>query len=267
MHTANDCRWSRSVAPRSGTTTSTHPGPETEGFIEAVETCGAVDGPGLRYVVFTKGCPLRCQYCHNPETQGRPTGETTTAGKILSELSQYKTFLRRGGLTISGGEPLVQPDFVHAIAHGAKQAGIHTALDTSGFLGWRASESLLSNIDLVLLDIKSGLPETYRKVTGVDLSPTLQFAKRLEARGTPMWIRFVLVPGLTDAPENIRAIAEFVRPLSQVSRIEILPFHKIGEFKYERSGLPYQLKDTPSPTLEQIETARALFAEQGLKAL
>ncbi len=212
------------------------PSPETSGIIETVETCGAVDGPGLRYVVFTSGCPLRCLYCHNPETQGRPRGNRTTAGAVLADVLRYKRFLRHGGLTISGGEPMMQPDFVHAIFRGAKEAGIHTALDTSGFLGDRASDEFLDQVDLVLLDIKSGLSETYKEVTGVSLAPTLKFARRLDARATTMWIRFVLVPGLTDGEENIRQIARFVSGLSHVDRVEILPFHKMGEEKVRPGG-------------------------------
>mgnify|MGYP000439325195 CR=1 FL=1 len=243
------------------------PSPATPGFIETVETCGAVDGPGLRYVVFTAGCPLRCQYCHNPETQGKPKGKLTTAGGVLADVLRYKGFLRRGGLTVSGGEPMMQPAFVHAIFKGAKEAGIHTALDTSGFLGARASDEFLDQVDLVLLDIKSGLPETYKDVTGVQLAPTLEFARRLDERGNKMWIRFVLVPGLTDGEENIRRVAKFVASLNHVDRVEILPFHKMGEAKYAKAGIAYQLADTPSPTPEEVERARCLFAAEGVTAL
>lgn len=246
---------------------TTVPGVATEGFVETVETCGAVDGPGLRYVVFTRGCPLRCKYCHNPETQGRPRGEVTTAGKVLADLLRYKAFIRRGGLTISGGEPLTQPEFVHALARGAKEAGIHTALDTSGYLGARASDALLEDIDLVLLDIKSGLKETYKQVTSVPLAPTLAFARRLDALGKAMWIRFVLVPGLTDGEANIEAVAQFVATLNCVQRVEVLPFHKMGEHKYAAAGLPYYLASTPSPTLDEILRARAIFARHGITTL
>lgn len=242
------------------------PSPATPGFIETVETCGAVDGPGIRYVIFTSGCPLRCRYCHNPETQGRPKGRMTTAGEALSDVLRYKGFLRRGGLTISGGEPLMQPAFVHAILRGAKEAGIHTALDTSGFLGAKASDALLDQVDLVLLDIKSGLPATYQEVTGAMLAPTLNFARRLAARGNAMWIRFVLVPGLTDSEENIRGVAAFVAGLSHVDRVEILPFHKMGEAKYDKAGIAYHLANTPSPTPAEIERARQIFASEGVTA-
>jgi len=243
------------------------PSLHTKGHIHSLESCGAVDGPGLRYVVFTHGCPLRCLYCHNPDTQGPPLGRVVTAGEVLREALRYRNFLRRGGITISGGEPLIQPEFVHAILHGAKTEGIHTALDTSGFPGKMASDALLHDVDLVLLDIKSGLPDLYRKVTGVRIEPTLDFAKRLDAIGKPMWIRFVLVPGLTDAEENIAAVASFVATLSTVERVEILPFHKLGEGKYVELHREYKLSDTPPPTPAEIARARKIFGQFGVKVL
>ncbi|MDQ8205334.1 pyruvate formate-lyase-activating protein [Pelagicoccus sp. SDUM812003] len=240
---------------------------EALGNIHSIETCGTVDGPGLRYILFLSGCPLRCQYCHNPDAQGRPRGELKSASDVLADVVRYKNFLRKGGLTISGGEPLMQPDFLHAVFKGAKEAGIHTALDTSGFLGYKASDELLENVDLVLLDIKSWNPSTYREVTGVDLSPTLEFADRLSDMGKPVWIRFVLVPGLTDAESNIDGLAQYVSTLENVERVEILPFHKMGEDKYKRLGLPYQLENTPTPSAEEVERARCIFARYGVKAI
>ncbi|MBC2606753.1 pyruvate formate lyase-activating protein [Pelagicoccus albus] len=240
---------------------------ESIGHIHSVETCGTVDGPGLRYVLFLSGCPLRCQYCHNPDAQGRPAGSEKTAGEVLADVVKYKNFIKRGGLTISGGEPLMQPEFVHALFRGAKEQGLHTTLDTSGFLGHRASDRLLDNVDLVLLDIKSFDPTTYKKVTGVTLSPTLEFAKRLDAKGIDVWIRFVLVPGLTDAEENIDGLAEFVSELGNVAKVEILPFHKMGESKYKQMDLPYHLADTSEPEPEEVERARSIFARHGVKAI
>ncbi len=258
------CPSAQSVVPSLPSMELDYPHSETVGFVESIETCGAVDGPGLRYVVFLRGCPLRCQYCHNPETQGKPRGQVTTAGEVLADVLRYKSFLRRGGLTVSGGEPLMQPNFVHALMRGAKEAGIHTALDTSGFLGARASDELLDNTDLVLLDIKSGLPATYEWVTGGRLSPTLEFARRLDALGKAMWIRFVLVPGLTDGEKNIEAVARFVATLKCVERVEILPFHKMGEHKYAAVGKPYALADTPVPTQHEIMQAQEIFARCGI---
>lgn len=237
------------------------------GIIHSVETCGTVDGPGLRYVLFLSGCPLRCQYCHNPDAQGRPRGEAKSASDVMADVKKYKNFLKRGGLTISGGEPLMQPDFVEAVFREAKKEGIHTALDTSGYLGYKASDSLLANVDLVLLDIKSWNPSTYRAATGVNIGPTLEFADRLDSMEKPVWIRFVLVPGLTDAESNIDGLAQFVSTLGNVERVEILPFHKMGEHKYKELGMPYKLGDTQAPTEEEVERARAIFARHGVKAI
>ena len=241
------------------------PLPTTEGFVHSVETCGTVDGPGVRYVLFLHGCPLRCQYCHNPDAQGKPSGETLTAEDAFADVLKYKSFIRKGGLTISGGEPLMQPDFVHAMFSLAKEAGLHTTLDTSGFVGHKASNELLDQTDLVLLDIKSFSPMTHKMVTGVCVDQTLKFAKRLDARGNKVWIRFVLVPGLTDNEKNIDGLAEFVSGLGNVDRVEILPFHKMGEDKYKRSGLPYKLGNTPTPTEGEVQRARAIFARHGVE--
>jgi len=239
----------------------------TEGHIHSVETCGTVDGPGLRYVLFLHGCPLRCQYCHNPDAQGRPNGKVITAGDALRDIVKYKNFIRSGGLTISGGEPLMQADFVHAIFRGAREAGIHTTLDTSGFLGRNASDDLLENVDLVLLDIKSHDPATYKTATGVDLNPTLEFAERLDRLGVDVWIRFVLVPGLTDAEDNIDGLARFVSSLGNVAKVEILPFHKMGESKYEQLGKPYALSQTKEPSNQEIIRARSIFDRHGVTAI
>jgi len=241
------------------------PVPQTEGFVHSVETCGTVDGPGLRYVLFLKGCPLRCQYCHNPDAQGKPVGEVRTAEEVFADVLKYKSFLRSGGLTISGGEPLLQPTFVHALFSLAREAGIHTTLDTSGYVGHRASDDLLDLTDLVLLDLKSFLPATHRVATGVPIEPILKFARRLEARGNRMWIRFVLVPGLTDDPRNIHGLADFIGGLGCVDKVEILPFHKMGEGKYAQLGIPYRLSETPAPTAEEVDRAREIFGQHGVR--
>lgn len=243
------------------------PSPETEGYIHSMETCGTVDGPGLRYVLFLHGCPLRCQYCHNPDAQGTPLGPTQTAREVFTEVMKYKSWVRRGGLTISGGEPLMQPAFVQAVFALARKEGLHTALDTSGFLGAKAADELLDLTDLVLLDIKSFIPSIYKATTGVDVEPTLRFAERLDRRGNKFWVRFVLVPGLTDDPQNLDGLARFVADLNHVERVEILPFHKMGEKKYQLSGIPYHLADTPTPTPEQIQRARDIFARHEIKAI
>jgi len=237
-----------------------------EGRITAIETGGTVDGPGLRFVAFLAGCPLRCLYCHNPEATEARNGRITTAGALIDDVAACTRFLRPagGGVTASGGEPLQQPAFVEAFFRGAKELGLTTALDTSGFLGRRATDELLDLTDLVLLDIKSWETGTYERVTGAPLRPTLAFAGRLAARGTPVWIRFVLVPGLTDAPRNIAGVADFAAGLPNVERVEVLPFHKMGEAKWEALGRENRLAATPAATPAQAERARDIFRARGI---
>ncbi|NND97466.1 MAG: pyruvate formate lyase-activating protein [Pirellulaceae bacterium] len=237
---------------------------ETIGHIHSVETCGTVDGPGLRYVLFLSGCPLRCMYCHNPDAQGKPRGNTKTVGEVLRDVLRYRSFIRDGGLTVSGGEPLLQADFVAALFAGANQSGLHTTLDTSGFRGDVVPSLLLDHTDLVLLDIKSWEPATYKHVTGVPIDSTLAFARRLEQRGIPVWVRFVLVPGLTDDDANIDGLARFVATLTNVQRVQLLPFHKLARHKYAQLGRRFQLDATPTPTPEQIARAREIFAQNGV---
>ena len=206
------------------------------------ELVTGVDGPGTRMTVFLSGCPLRCLYCHNPDTMFAAKGQPVRLSDLVGRLKRYRMIFRTtgGGLTVSGGEPLMQPAFVGRLLHEAKQLGIHTAIDTSGFLGVNASDALLDDLDLVLLDIKSGIPEVYRKATGRELQPTLDFAQRLSERGTEeVWIRFVLVPGLTDAVENVEAVAGIVEQISVVTRVEVMAFHQIGRDLWARLKLPY----------------------------
>jgi pyruvate formate lyase activating enzyme len=239
------------------------------GWVHSVESCGTLDGPGLRYVLFLAGCPLRCLYCHNPDTRHMHDGTPTLAGEVLADIASTAGFLTRGngGVTLSGGEPLVQPDFCAAILRGCKAMGLHTALDTSGYLGNHADDFLLADTDLVLLDIKAFTERTYRALTGAPLRPTLEFAERLAELGKPVWLRYVLVPGLTDDEREIAALAEFAAGLGVVERVDVLPFHKMGEAKWAALALPYQLADTQPPTAEQTERARALFRNAGLRAM
>jgi pyruvate formate lyase activating enzyme len=186
----------------------------------------------------------------------------------IRRLGDFAPALRAmgGGLTISGGEPLVQMGFTRGLFAAAKRMGLHTALDTSGFLGHRADDDYLANVDLTLLDIKSGDPNTYRKVTGQDLQPTLRFAERLNALGKTVWVRFVLVPGLTDDPDNIGKVARFVAPMSNVEWVEVLPFHQMGAFKWQTLGLEYQLSSKAVPTDAQVRAALEIFRGTGCRA-
>ncbi|MFB6519399.1 pyruvate formate-lyase-activating protein [Streptomyces sp. NPDC056401] len=242
----------------------------SEGTVHSWDLSTGVDGPGTRFVTFLSGCPLTCLYCHNPDTMRMRNGKRTSADDVIAEARKYTKFIAAsgGGATISGGEPLLQPVFAGELLHRMKNdLGLHTALDTSGFLGSRATDALLRDVDLVLLDIKSWDRETYKKVTGRPLEPTLDFARRLADLGKEVHLRFVLVPGLTDARENVEGVAAFAGTLGNVSRVDVLPFHKLGESKWEALDMKFTLHDTPSPTAGQVAEAKAIFAAQGLNAV
>ncbi len=236
------------------------------GSVHSWELVTAVDGPGTRMTVFLSGCPLRCLYCHNPDTMQMRSGDPVEATELLRRIRRYRSVFRAtgGGLTLSGGEVLMQPAFAATILAGAKEMGIHTAIDTSGFLGAACTDEMLDNIDLVLLDVKSGDPETYKKVTGRALQPTLDFGRRLADKGVEVWLRFVLVPGLTDDPENVEKVAEYAATLPNVSRVEVLPFHQMGKDKWDSLGLDYQLGDAKPPSNDEVEAVRARFRKRGL---
>jgi pyruvate formate lyase activating enzyme len=236
------------------------------GSVHSWDLVTGADGPGTRMTLFTAGCGLRCQFCQNPDTWRMKDGVRHTVDEVMERVTRYATIMKvtGGGLTISGGEPLLQAKFVMSVFRRAHDLSIHTALDTSGLLGSRLSDDDLNYIDLFLLDIKSGIPETYKRVTGRPLQPTLDFANRLSRLGKTMWIRFVLVPGLTDAPENVEAIAEFVATLDGVARMEILPFHQLGRSKWEATGEPYLLERTLPPSHELVARVKAQFEAHGL---
>jgi pyruvate formate lyase activating enzyme len=239
------------------------------GFMHSFTTGSAVDGPGVRVVGWTTGCMWRCQYCHNPDTWTMRNGIPVSATQAIEELRKYRHGLKvmSGGVTISGGEPLMQRRFVMKVLAAAKDMGIHTAIETNGFLGAELTDADLDQIDLVLLGIKTWDPERHRALTGRDNAPTLELARRLAARGLPVWIRFVLVPGLTDDSGDISAIAAFAAKLGNVERVEVLPFHQMGRFKWETLGIRYALEHTEPPSPQAVEEACNLFRTQGLQAL
>ena len=239
---------------------------DTAGRLHSWDISTGVDGPGTRFVAFLAGCPLRCLYCHNPDTWRLRDGTPTTAGEVLARLRGFERFISvaGGGFTASGGEPLLQPGFAEALLAGAKQRGLHTALDTSGCLGARASDGLLAATDLVLLDVKSSDPAAYRHLTGGDLEPTLAFGRRVAALGIPIWVRFVLVPGLTDEVSTVDGLARYAASLGTVERVDVLPFHRLGAAKYDRLGIPFTLRDTPSPDAGLVERVRERFRAAGL---
>jgi pyruvate formate lyase activating enzyme len=238
------------------------------GYVHSYETSSRYDGPGLRVVLFLSGCLLRCTYCHNPDTWHLKDGTYVSVRDAIERLRAFAPALRQldGGLTISGGEAMVQLDFTRRMLAAAKQMGLHTAIETSGFLGARADERFLSVLDLVLLDIKSSDPDTYRKATGRDLAPTLRFAERLAAIGKPVWVRFTLVPGLTDDPANVEGIARFVAPMKNVEWVEVQPFHQLGAFKWKAMGLEYKHLDTQPPSPELHKRVIDQFRAAGCNA-
>jgi pyruvate formate lyase activating enzyme len=238
------------------------------GYVHSYETSSRYDGPGLRAVLFVSGCLLRCTYCHNPDTWHLKDGTYVSAEQVIDRLGQFASALRAldGGLTISGGEVLVQLAFTKRILAGAKKLGLHTAIETSGFLGDRVDESYLRVLDMVLLDIKSSNPDTYKTVTGRDLAPTLRFAERLAKLNKPVWVRFTLVPGSTDDPANVDGIAKFVAPMKNVEWVEVQPFHKMGEFKWKAMNLEYKHANTPPPTPELVNRVIEQFRAAGCRA-
>ncbi|HJS58932.1 MAG TPA: pyruvate formate-lyase-activating protein [Vicinamibacteria bacterium] len=238
------------------------------GFLHSFTTGSAVDGPGLRLVAWTAGCMWRCLYCHNPDTWTMSNGIPVTIARATEELAKYRRGLKvmSGGFTLSGGEALMQDRFAVKLFAAARGMGIHTALDTNGFYGDRLSDAELDTIDLVLLDIKGWDPDRHRRLTGMDIGPTLEFARRLAARSKPVWLRFVLVPGWSDHPDEVAGVARFAGGLGNVERVDVLPFHQMGRFKWKQLGLEYQLDDVTPPSAEAVEHACASFRTVGLKA-
>jgi pyruvate formate lyase activating enzyme len=245
----------------------THRPPPPTGMVHSWDLSTAIDGPGARLVLFLAGCPLRCLYCQNPDTWSERDGAPTSVDDVLAKARHYRTLFDRtgGGITVSGGEPLLQAKFTAAVFRACAEEGITTTLDTSGALGARATDELLLDTDLVLLDIKSFAPTTYTRITGGgDVTPTLRFARRLAGLERRVWIRFVLVPGLNDAPENIEPLADFVAGLGNVERVDVLPFHALAVPKYDALNLPFPLAGRSLPTLDQTAAVRARFAARGL---
>jgi pyruvate formate lyase activating enzyme len=238
------------------------------GFLHSFTTGSVVDGPGVRLVAWTTACMFRCRFCHNPDTWVLSNGMPVTVEKATEELRKYANGLKvmKGGFTLSGGEPLAQHRFAVKLFKAAKEIGLHTAIETNGFNGHRLTDAELADIDLVILDMKGFTPEQHARVTSMeDNGFVLDFARRLAALKRPMWLRFVLVPGLTDVDSEMAALAAFAAGLGVVQRAEVLPFHQMGKFKWEKLGLDYTLADTEPPTLEQVSHAIGIFQAAGLE--
>ena len=236
------------------------------GYVHSYEVGSTVDGPGIRFVGFLTGCLLRCKFCHNPDTWHKHNGHAVPVSRAMRQIGKYANVLKvsGGGITLSGGEPQVQRAFVTQIFRRCKALGLHTAIETSGRLGDRFSDAELRDIDLHILDIKGGDPATFEKVSGQPLQPTLEYGRRLAALGLPAWIRFVLVPGLTDAHDNVEKLADIVAGLKNVERVEILPFHQMGRDKWHKLGLKYELENVEPPNAALTERVRGQFRSRGL---
>lgn len=239
-----------------------------KGKIHSYETLGAADGPGLRFVLFMQGCPLRCKYCHNPDSWAKSGGSAeVTAEEISEEIVKYKNYFgKRGGLTVSGGEPLLQLDFLIDLFEIMKQKGISTAIDTSGACYDETDErysKLLPLTDLVILDIKHIDNEKCKALTGRSNEKTLAFAKKLDEAGVSVWIRQVLVPGFTDDENDLKKTREWIKTLKNVKKVEVLPYHTLGKIKYEKMGLAYPMEGVPVPEKEETEKAERILGIRG----
>ncbi len=238
----------------------------TIGRIHSVESCGTVDGPGVRFVVFMQGCPLRCQFCHNPDTWDTTKGTEYTPDQLMNEIIRYKSYMlfSGGGVTFTGGEPLLQADFILEMSKRCKAEGISVAIDTSGYVFSETVEKVLEYANLVLLDIKNFDPVVYNNVTGVELAPTLKFLDYTREKGINTWIRYVLVPGLTDNLEGVKGLAAHLKSYPNITRIEVLPFHKMGEYKWQALGYEYKLFDTKEPDKKLLEEVKGIFRTSGI---
>jgi len=238
------------------------------GFVHSFTTGSAVDGPGLRLVAWLTGCNFRCAYCHNPDTWKMVNGIPVTLSRAVEVMRQYRHGLgvMKGGVTLSGGEPLLQHRFVLRVFSAAKELGIHTALDTNGYFGERVTDEELKLVDLVLLDLKAFSPGLHQKLTEQSNEPVLNFARRLHKLKRPVWIRFVLVPGWTDDLEEVDRLTGFIAELSNVERVDVLPFHQLGRFKWEKLGIDYPLRDTEPTSVEKTQEVIGRFREKQLNA-
>ena len=238
--------------------------PLVTGRIHSIESFGTLDGPGIRYVLFMQGCSLRCLYCHNRDTRELEAGVTMTAGDVLADILTFRNFIARGGVTLSGGEPLLQPDFACELLDGCREHRLHSALDTSGAVSLSLSRPALDRADLILLDIKALDEDLCVALTGASNRNTLATLEYCETSGKAVWIRHVLVPGYTLDEARLNRLADYLLRFTCIRKVELLPFHKMGEYKWEALKSPYALNDTPVPTDEELRRARAVFQSRGL---
>lgn len=234
------------------------------GYIHSCESFGAVDGPGIRYVVFMQGCALRCLFCHNPDTWQMNDGKLVNSAAMAKEIATYKNFIKNGGVTLSGGEPLLQPEFCIDLIKRCKKKGLHTAVDTAGFASLETSKKVVDEADLILLDIKSLDEKTCVSLTGELPDNAKNLLEYCEKTNKPVWIRHVLVPNFTLNNDKLNDLSKYLTNFKCVQKIELLPFHKMGEYKWKELNLNYSLFDTKVPIAEEIETAKKIFESKNL---
>ena len=237
---------------------------DLKGRVHSFFAGGMVDGPGIRSVVFLAGCNLRCKYCHNPDTWKVTGGNEMTVGEVLEEVQKYKSYymFSGGGVTVSGGEPMLQTRFLTDVLAACRAHNIHTALDTSGYSTRENAQTILAHTDLLLLDIKTINPDVYHELTKVPLDKTIGVLDAAKEMNIPTWIRFVLVPDITDNKEDIKALAQFLKSYDNITNIEVLPFHKDGEYKWQDMKIPYELSKTRQPTQAEVQEVREILLRQ-----
>ena len=233
------------------------------GYIHSLESFGAVDGPGIRYVVFFQGCPLRCIFCHNPDTWAMNEGTPTQVEELIEKIVDFRPFYRRGGVTLSGGEPLAQPGFAAALLRRLKEEGFHTAVDTAGSIPLERCREAVDLADLLLLDIKALDPDLCTAMTGADGAGAKALLDLRQEQGRPVWLRHVLVPGYTLDMDKLETLADYLAPYTCIERVELLPFHQLGKHKWEALGIPYELANAISPPAAEVEQAREIFRRHG----
>lgn len=238
-----------------------------EGYIHSIETCGTLDGPGIRYVIFLQGCPLRCKFCHNPDSWQINAGRKVSVSELMEDILRYKNYIKTGGVTLSGGEPLLQAKFAAELFRECKRQGIHTAVDTSGAISLNLCKEAIDAVDLVLLDIKSIDTIKCEDLTGKGNEDALTLLDYLEQTGKDVWIRHVVVPGITENEEDIERMAQYLSGFSVIKRVEILPFHKMGEYKWKQLNLDYELTDTLPPTNESINNKKDILRKYKLNVI
>ena len=237
----------------------------TKAYIHSFESFGTKDGPGIRFVLFLQGCPLRCLFCHNPDTWKRKDFKMEwTTDEVFNEIKKVKGFIKSGGVTVSGGEPLMQAEFIEQLFVKCHEEGIHTAVDTSGFMFNEQIKATLAVTDLVLLDVKHIVPHKYKALTGQSLEPTLEFLDYLQSIDKPTWIRYVLIPGYTDDEADLEAWSQKIATYSNVERVDLLAFHQMGQSKWEQMGLKYELSAIEPPSAEEIVKAETIMKSYGL---